>query len=330
MNYGILPDISVIVPVYKVEAYIERCAKSLFEQSWQNLEFIFVNDCTPDKSVEILQLMMAQYPHRISQVKIINHETNRGVASSRNTGLIHATGKYIGWVDSDDWVDSMMFEHLYAVAKKHNSDIVWGDFYYDCPGHKIPQSQYCKENKIDFIQSLLVGTIHGGVCFGISRQELFIRYQIHFPDGLNVMEDKLVLIKLASYANNIKYVPKAYYYYARDYTNSITTQWGEDTSMQEAAMSNLLALLDFLDNSDLKLELQKYLKYAKLIYKRGLLNSLELKSFIQWKGLFSEENSYVWSCPNMTLRQKILGWSIQHNWWIIAKCWIQVKKVLMR
>ena len=321
-----IPDISIIVPVYNVEACIERCAKSLFEQTLDNLEYIFVNDCTPDKSLEILYQMLALYPNRVSQLKIVNHETNRGIAAVRNTGLQHATGKYIGWVDSDDWVETAMFKQLYSVAEESHSDIVWCDFYYICTDYKARLSQYCKENRIDFIKSLLTGTIHGTLCCSIARKELYVKNNIQFPEGQNVVEDKLIQIKLLYFAGKIKYVPEAYYYYVKDNSTSITAKWGEYTSVQEAALANLYAIFEFLNNTDLKFELQKFMQYAKLAFKKDLLNTLEIKSFKKWRELFSETGKYVLSCPNMTLRQKVLGWSIDHEWWIVVKSWIFVKK----
>jgi len=323
------PDISIIVPVYKAEAYIERCAKSLFEQSFSSIEYIFVDDCTPDTSIEILHQALALYPQRVPYVKIINHERNKGTATARNSGLLHATGKYIGWVDSDDWVDMVMFEQLYAVAVKHDSDIVWCDFYLVDKDLKFRQSQYCVENKVDFIKSLLAGIVHGGIWNSIIKRELYVTNNIRFPDGLNTMEDKLVLVKLLSYAEKIQYLPEAFYYYVKDNTNSITLNWWKDLSIQEAAQANLLAMLDFLNNSDLRIEMQKYLHFAKLIFKKCLLNSLDIKSFQQWKMLFEEENSYVLSCPNMTLKQKVLGWSVCHGWWFVVQIWIFLKKSII-
>ena len=98
------PLVSVIVPIYGVEPYIEKCARSLFEQSLENMEFIFVNDCTPDKSVEILRQVIEEYPRRYLQIQIIEHEENRGLAMARNSGLLIAKGEIlyivivmIGW-----------------------------------------------------------------------------------------------------------------------------------------------------------------------------------------------------------------------------------------
>ena len=87
--------VSVCIPVYGVEKYIERCARSLFEQTMKDdIEFIFVDDCTPDKSIEILQKVLEEYPERKNQVKIIRHETNKGLTGARNTALKHVNVTY--------------------------------------------------------------------------------------------------------------------------------------------------------------------------------------------------------------------------------------------
>ena len=96
--------VSVIVPIYEVERYIERCARSLFEQTMlSGIEFIFVDDCTPDYSIEILHNTLKEYPEREAQVTILTHSANKGLAAARKTGVRAARGEYISHCDSDDW-----------------------------------------------------------------------------------------------------------------------------------------------------------------------------------------------------------------------------------
>ena len=121
--------ISVIVPIYNVKLYIERCVRSLMEQTLENIEFIFVNDCTPDDSMDILHYVLEEYPKRREQIKIIEHETNRGISAVRNTGLKNATGQYIIYCDSDDWVEKNMYEKLLVKALETSADIVGCDFF---------------------------------------------------------------------------------------------------------------------------------------------------------------------------------------------------------
>ena len=124
--------VSVCIPVYGVEKYIERCARSLFEQTMSDgIEFIFVNDCTPDKSIEILEKVLAEYPHRKKQTQIINHEKNSGLVAARKTGLAHATGEYIIHCDSDDWVDVDFYQVMYETAINNNADVVKNNLDFD-------------------------------------------------------------------------------------------------------------------------------------------------------------------------------------------------------
>ena len=116
--------ISIIVPIYKVENYIERCVRSLLEQTYIGIEYIFVDDCSPDSSISILKKVIKEYPTRIDQIKIISHEKNMGLPAARNTGLKMAIGDYIFHCDSDDYVEKDMIEKMYQTAKEKDADIV--------------------------------------------------------------------------------------------------------------------------------------------------------------------------------------------------------------
>ena len=102
------PLISIIVPVYNTEEYLKTCLKSLRLQTYKNLEFIIVNDGSTDKSLDICK----EYVFIDNRFKLINQE-NKGRAAARNTGISKVSGEYIGFVDSDDWIEKDMFEHLY-------------------------------------------------------------------------------------------------------------------------------------------------------------------------------------------------------------------------
>ena len=119
-----MPKVSVIIPVYGVERYIERCARSLFEQTLDDMEYIFVDDCSKDNSICVLENVIAQYPLRKEQIRIIHHEHNKGVSHARETGVGLATGEYIAHCDSDDWVEPEMYEAMYNYAKQNGCDYV--------------------------------------------------------------------------------------------------------------------------------------------------------------------------------------------------------------
>lgn len=144
------PSVSVIVPIYKTERFIKRCLQSLFEQTLSDIEYIFVNDCTPDKSMEILsEVLNTSYSHKKPQVKIVSHDKNRGASVARNSGLSAATGQYVIFADSDDWVKQDAYAMMYEKAVKHDYDIIWSDYYINESETETYKSQYFNPCKTD-------------------------------------------------------------------------------------------------------------------------------------------------------------------------------------
>ena len=131
-----------MVPIYNVENFISRCLESLFSQTYSNIEYVFVNDCTPDNSMTILSDMLQKYPSRATMVKIINNSQNHGIAIVRNTLLENATGDYILFVDSDDWIEKDMVINLVDKAASTDADIVGCDYYEDYHDNMVIRKQY--------------------------------------------------------------------------------------------------------------------------------------------------------------------------------------------
>lgn len=115
--------VSILVPIYGVEKYIEKCAHSLFRQTYSNIEYVFMNDCTPDYSMQVLQGVLAAYPERKDAVKIVEHSCNKGLSSARNIAFEASTGDYVMHVDSDDFLDVNAVEAVCAKFKLHKQ--IW-------------------------------------------------------------------------------------------------------------------------------------------------------------------------------------------------------------
>ena len=118
-----MPEISIIVPVYKVEKYLERCVKSILAQTFTDFELILVDDGSPDNC----PLMCDEWAKKDKRIKVI-HKANGGAGQSRNVGLENATGKYIGFVDADDWITRDMYEYLHELIIKEDADVAMCDF----------------------------------------------------------------------------------------------------------------------------------------------------------------------------------------------------------
>ena len=123
-----MPKLSVIVPIYGVEKYIERCARSLFEQTLEDIEYIFIDDCTLDKSIGILKRLIEEYRTSLKEknysVTIEKMPKNTGLPGVRKYGIQLATGEYVIHCDSDDWVDFDMYRLMYEKAKADDADVV--------------------------------------------------------------------------------------------------------------------------------------------------------------------------------------------------------------
>ena len=116
--------VTIIIPVYNVSKYIARCASSLFEQSYQNIEYVFVDDCSPDDSISILMSVLKRYPKRKDRVNVVKNATNCGIAAVRNIGVKHCHGSFLMYVDSDDWLDTDVVEKCVGKQLEEEADII--------------------------------------------------------------------------------------------------------------------------------------------------------------------------------------------------------------
>lgn len=121
----------MIVPCYRVAPYIERCARSLFSQMLDSIQFIFVDDCSDDDTIPRLESLIELFPCVRERTLIVRHEQNRGISAARETGMRYAEGEYIAYCDSDDWVDTGMYETLYNAALRQDADMVECGFWQD-------------------------------------------------------------------------------------------------------------------------------------------------------------------------------------------------------
>lgn len=243
--------ITIGVPVYNVEKYIERCIRSLFLQTYENIEYVFVNDCTPDNSIKIINDVLKDFPNRQNQVKIISHTFNRGLGAARNTAIENATGDFITWVDSDDWIDSMMIEKMVAKQSEENSDIVtvdtlldWGDsqsIYKQPRGNLSPQDWlmiFVKREKKTMIWGRLI------------RLSLYRNNNIRVLEGCNMSEDHQVVPRLAYYAKKMSLLEETLYTYNKSNENAYTAKFSEERANQ--ILEGHKILYDFFSDKDQK------------------------------------------------------------------------------
>lgn len=205
-----MAKVSVIVPVYNVEKYLKRCLDSLINQTLSDIDIICINDGSKDSSLQILE----QYAQKDSRIVIYNQE-NSGLSVARNTGLEHASGEYIGFVDSDDWVDLDFYEKLYNSAKNNNADIAVADFIREHPNKK-PKRLKLKEEKIYTTpeDKFMICKVHreGCVWNKIYRTEFIHSINLKFVPKM-YYEDRDFTIRSLYFSKKLVTTPNTYYRY---------------------------------------------------------------------------------------------------------------------
>lgn len=304
-----MPFVSVIVPIYNVEKYIEKCARSLFEQTFDDIEYIFVNDCTPDDSMEILSNVMNEYPDKINKCKIINHNRNQGLTFARNSGLSVAKGTYIIHCDSDDWMERDMLSSMCSLAKTENADIVTCDFRmiyqnYSVDFHSINWGEYKIKSLQDYIAN------NWTVLWNLLvKREIYVKYKIHSLEAeANFCEDFNLSVKLFLRAKKIVHLKKVLYNYNRLNMNSILHN--NRKIMQDEQIM-------YLDVIRYMKEIGEYKYYEKQMCWRILrskqewvLNKCTYNDFLN---LYPEAHKYILSCPFINKKLKIMMWCLVHH-----------------
>ena len=220
-----MPKVTIIVPVYNVEKYIERCLNNLINQTLKDIEILIINDGSPDNSIEICE----KFAKNDTRIKIYSKE-NEGLGLTRNYGIDRATGEYISFVDSDDYVSTNMCEVLYDVAKRNDADIVYGGIYRDNNRGKVI-SEPCVEKEVVWygeteIKQLLLDFIatepeckndtimEVSVWKALFKKEIFDKNNIRFVSERQfISEDVIFDIDFFLKSNCIVAIPDCVYYY---------------------------------------------------------------------------------------------------------------------
>lgn len=205
-----MPNVSVIVPVYNVEKYLSRCLDSLINQTLEDIEIICVNDGSKDSSPKILE----EYAKKDKRIIVLNQE-NAGLSVARNNGMDNANGEYIGFVDSDDWVDLDFFEKLYTSAVKNSADVAAADFVREHPTKKKIRLGFSAEQVYEKPEDkyLICKTYREGCVWNkIYKTEFLKSINLKFVPGM-YYEDRDFTARSLYFSKRLVTVPNTYYRY---------------------------------------------------------------------------------------------------------------------
>ena len=198
-----MPKVSIIVPFYNVESYIERCLETLVNQTLQEIEIILVNDGSKDRTINIVNKFKEKYPEKIVYLE----KENGGLSDARNFGIPYAKGEYIAFLDSDDYIELNMYETMYEIAKKEKSDMVECDFYWEYPDKKRIDKGIIYNGKNEMLEKVRVVAWNK-----LIKRDVLQRAQIEFPKGLRY-EDVEFTYKLIPYLEKVSFCKEPMVHY---------------------------------------------------------------------------------------------------------------------
>ncbi|MFZ4725855.1 MAG: glycosyltransferase family 2 protein [Paludibacter sp.] len=311
------PKVSILIPVYKVSAYIERCAHSLFNQTFSNIEFIFVNDATPDDSIEKLNALIKLYPNLNQNIRILHHKKNIGTAEARYTALKVAKGEFILFVDSDDYIDTNMIEIMYNKAICENADIVVSDMFIEFKSKSIKFNDYLPSNKEDQLRNIISNQKSTpSLCNKLVKKTIYQSPLIFHAHNMSYMEDRYMCFRIYYLADIIVKINQPFYHYIKynSYSSTKTINSNHFTSMIYFWKS----LEEFLQENKNFDKFADTVNLFKIKDKSKLMlstNSISLQK--KYAHIFSNEESLVFS--KLKEGEKLILFFIRNKMFIAAQ-----------
>ena len=255
--------VSMVVPVYNAAPFIERCARSLFEQTMDDIEYVFVDDGSTDDGIAKLLSVLEEYPNRKPNVKIVHHAKNSGTAETRKDGCKSATGEYLIYIDSDDYADLTMAEKMYAKAKESDADMVVCDVCWCLETKKVELKSVLNgegENGEKIREDIINRRVTPGLWCKLIKSEILKSKEFIWPVA-SYAEDVVISVVASYYAKKIAYVEEQLYYYIY-YSKSICNEKTEQRCLSniEQCKRNLEVVIRFLKEKGI------YDKYREGVY----------------------------------------------------------------
>ena len=245
------PLVSVLIPVYQVEDFIERCARSVFEQTYQNLECVFVDDGSTDSSVDILKNIINDYPSLKDRIHIIHHHENRGLAAARNTAITSCQGDFVMHVDSDDWLEPYAAELLVRLQQETDADIIYtrgnylenqGTVKIDCRGWSTDRESLLA-NILQDIATMCIWS-------KLIRRSLYTDHDIIIDEQGSYYEDYQSLSQLVYYSKTIACLDAYIYHYDRANPHSIVNNALHSMEIQRQGLRSIESVFDFFQDKE--------------------------------------------------------------------------------
>jgi glycosyltransferase involved in cell wall biosynthesis len=295
--------VSILVPFYKVENYVGRCVESLFTQTYKNIEYVFVNDCTPDGSMEVINEKIDKYGMN-DKCKMIIHNQNQGISASRNDCLDNMTGDFFLFIDSDDYIDKDMVELLVDAAIKEDADISGCGYIEEFADHSVEHPQKYTNDHGEMMRAITLLTIKGVMWKLLVRSTIVTEHkdEVRFIPDRNMVDDYLFCCQIFYYAKRFASVDRCMYHWIQYNPNNYTHTTVFAVESQAAAIRKTE---DFYREKGVYDVVKTELIQRKFISKLPLLFDKECIDVVRWRNLFPESNN-VWKNMSFSLGNKML------------------------
>lgn len=315
------PKVSVIIPVYNAEIYIARCARSLFSQTLDNIEYIFIDDCSEDASIKCMQEVLDAFPERLPFVKVIHNRSNIGVGQSRQIGIDAASGEYIIHCDADDRINADMYEAMYESAISNKADMVVCGYIVESESGCTPMMQLPDSDKRIMFHQMASESLHSSLCIKLISSAL--AKSVSIEPGINHWEDFSITPLLMLMARKIVAIDRCPYHYYIENAKSITRTNGRFNAISaiNAATSLIKRIEDYgLTNYIDKADIYRIQWSAK----KNLISNPSEANIKLWRTTFAEANSHYKEI-GLTPKLKLLTWLAIHNHYGLLKIYSRLK-----
>ena len=308
------PLVSYLVPIYNVEKYLESCLESIFGQTYQNTEYVFVDDCSTDNSYDVLLSTLKKNNIPQEKYTIVRHPQNEGIAVSRADCIANAKGEYVQFVDSDDWIEPDMTETMVAATQSSQIDLIGCYYIKDFLSgkqtrHKENYSQSCAENIVLCI-NYDISTVLWKM---LIRRSLFSNFTI--TPHVDIVEDYIISVKLYFYANSFAVVDKYMYHYVQYNEGRVSFQTLRSITNH---IKGVKEVEEFLESKGLVTpKISNLLNLRKFNIKSNFLTK-NLFDIQAYKTTFPEADK-VWRQINYSRNEKIKFWLAEKKLYFILR-----------
>lgn len=290
--------ISIVVPIYKVESFIERCARSILEQINDRVEVIFVDDCSPDNSVQILQDIISRFPN--AKCRIVAHEKNLGLAAARRTGVLNSVGQYIFHVDSDDYLYPGAIESFLNRLEQDNyPDIILGNYMNVYAHGQTPYKRQAIRDKTELISSIIERRQSCNIWNNLIRRNLYEGLEI---PAINNGEDFVTLPRLLFKSDAISNNGDITYAYTHINTDAFQFKHKSRGNRDDKKFASEY-LLNYFQEAGAQLRIIKSIRYSMLL--NEAIDLIYATSLSEVKGVQVDSENFKENCAHLKFSYRI-------------------------